>query len=154
MKISGVQTQGVLKYVHQAIYAPLDSDSRIRRSSAAPPESILDSLALRTSSPHVVQAAVRVALIHSRHQGFLKQMEERPDLPEGLRTKLPALKSCMPAGVSLAQKIAPRYCRLYAGCGSRSWSQVHNRWQAVFGSLSGTPGRSGRLSSREMAEIR
>ncbi len=113
MKINAVYTQGHYNALHQAIYSPLDADRYIRRCLANPSD---QNVELRTDNPYMRKLANRVALIMSRHQNFLRALEARDDLDEEIRDKLPALKRCLPAGVSFTEEFPALYCRLYAGC--------------------------------------
>lgn len=116
MIISGINLKGASGYAHQAVYGPLRSDPYVQRGLENPPEFLQDILQLRSGSSYVESAATLIALIYFRHQEFLDHLAEREDLDPAVHEALPALKSCMPAGVYFAEKKTPRYCRLYAAC--------------------------------------
>ena len=116
MIVTGIQIQGSSGIAHEAVYGPLGLDPYIHRGLSSPPDFVLNSLGLRSSSSYALKAASRVILIHARRQKFLQGMEARDDLDPVVRAALPALRACMPAGVLFSEKRVPRYCRKYAVC--------------------------------------
>lgn len=116
MLLSGVHLNGSFGVAHRAVYQPLDASPRIRRAPGTYPDYVTNALNISPSNPYVWKTAARVVLLDTLYRKTLSSIERREDLPEAFRQMLPALKTCLPAGVRFAEKKKSLYCRKYAFC--------------------------------------
>lgn len=116
MRISGVNLEGSLEFLHDAVYGSMDVDSYIKRGLVSPPDFVEEALVFDHSNLHIRKTATRVVLLNARYQSFLGQMEARPDLDDSVRALIPRMRSCLPAGVFFPEKKRALYCRQYAVC--------------------------------------